>query len=123
MPPRPGGTSFPPHLSFVSRPERPIGDFMSQSPKGRIALDVHAHLAPVLKDRLGAIPGVTWNGDAGALTIDGYTLPAKSVYRPEALIAWMDEHGVERAWISIPPPLYRLQLDAQATHAWVGYVN
>jgi aminocarboxymuconate-semialdehyde decarboxylase len=96
---------------------------MSQSPKGRIALDVHAHLAPILKDRLGALQGVEWNDDAGALTIDGYTLAAKSVYRPEALIAWMDEHRVEHAWISIPPPLYRLHLDAQATRAWVGYVN
>jgi aminocarboxymuconate-semialdehyde decarboxylase len=89
----------------------------------RIALDIHAHLAPVLKDRLDAIAGVTWDEAAGALTIDGYTLAAKSVYRPEALVAWMDEQHVERAWISIPPPLYRLELDVAATRAWVRYVN
>ena len=57
------------------------------------------------------------------MTIDGYTLAAKSVYRPEALIAWMDEHRVERAWISIPPPLYRLALEAPAMRTWVLYVN
>ena len=57
------------------------------------------------------------------MTIDGYTLAAKSVYRPEALIAWMDEHRVERAWISVPPPLYRLDLEAQPMRAWVLYVN
>jgi aminocarboxymuconate-semialdehyde decarboxylase len=89
----------------------------------RIALDVHAHLAPVLTDRLVTIAGVDWSEDAGALTIDGYMLAAKSVYRAEALIAWMDEHRVGRAWISIPPPLYRLGLDAAATRAWTGYVN
>jgi aminocarboxymuconate-semialdehyde decarboxylase len=89
----------------------------------RIALDVHAHLAPVLKDRLAAIAGVAWSDEAGALTIDGYTLAAKSVYRPEALLAWMDEQRVERAWISIPPPLYRLALDETATRAWVRYAN
>ncbi len=96
---------------------------MSAAEEERIALDVHAHLAPVLADRLGAIAGVDWSNDAGALTIDGYTLAAKSVYRPEALLAWMDEHRVERAWISIPPPLYRLGLDDAAMRAWTDYAN
>ena len=96
---------------------------MSAPSDERIALDVHAHLAPVLPDRLRHIAGVTWNDQAGAMTIDGYTLAAKSVYRPEALIAWMDEHRVERAWISIPPPLYRLGLDAKAMRAWTRYAN
>jgi aminocarboxymuconate-semialdehyde decarboxylase len=89
----------------------------------RIALDVHAHLAPVLADRLGAIAGIDWSEDAGALTIDGYMLAAKSVYRPEALLAWMDEHRVDRAWISIPPPLYRLGLDEAAMRTWTHYAN
>ena len=89
----------------------------------RIALDIHAHLAPVLKDRLAGIGGVSWDDADGAMTIDGYTLAAKSVYRAEALIAWMDEHRVERAWISIPPPLYRLSLETQAMRTWVLYVN
>jgi aminocarboxymuconate-semialdehyde decarboxylase len=96
---------------------------VSAAEEERIALDVHAHLAPVLADRLAGIAGVDWSEDAGALTIDGYTLAAKSVYRVEALLAWMDEHRVERAWISIPPPLYRLGLDGAAMRAWTGYVN
>lgn len=96
---------------------------MSPAGEERIALDIHAHLAPVLKDRVGSIAGVSWNDIDGTMTIDGYTLAAKSVYRPEALIAWMDEHRVERAWISIPPPLYRLGLDAQAMRTWVLYAN
>ncbi|MBV8188279.1 MAG: amidohydrolase family protein [Alphaproteobacteria bacterium] len=96
---------------------------MSVAGVERIALDVHAHLAPVLRDRLASIAGVTWDDAAGALTIDGYTLAAKSVYRPEALVAWMDEQRVERAWISIPPPLYRLDLDLAAMRDWVHYAN
>jgi aminocarboxymuconate-semialdehyde decarboxylase len=96
---------------------------VSAAEEERIALDVHAHLAPVLADRLGAIAGVDWSEDAGALTIDGYTLAAKSVYRPEALLAWMDEHRVDRAWISIPPPLYRLGLDETAMRTWIHYAN
>lgn len=96
---------------------------MSASSEERIALDIHAHLAPVLTDRLAGIAGVSWNDADATMTIDGYTLAAKSVYSPEALIAWMDEHRVERAWISIPPPLYRLGLDAPAMRTWVLYVN
>ena len=95
---------------------------MSTSPE-HIALDIHAHLAPAFADRLAGIAGVSWNDADGAMTIDGYTLAAKSVYRPEALVAWMDEHRVERAWISVPPPLYRLALDASAMRAWVLYLN
>lgn len=93
------------------------------APAQRIALDVHAHLAPVLPDRLDGIAGVTWDAAAPALTIDGYTLAAQSVYRPEALIGWMDRFGVERAFISIPPPLYRLALGEEDARAWCRYVN
>ena len=46
---------------------------MSAAAPERIALDVHAHLAPVLPDRLTSIAGVSWDAEAGALTIDGYT--------------------------------------------------
>src|SRR5204863_9626265 len=99
------------------------GRLVSPASEERIALDIHAHLAPVLKDRLGAIADVSWNDADGTMTIDGYTLAAKSVYRPEALIAWMDEHRVERAWISVPPPLYRLGLDAGAMRQWTLYTN
>ena len=94
---------------------------MSETGGERIALDIHCHLAPAVPERLKDIAGVTWADDA--LTIDGYTLAAKSVYRPEALIAWMDAQRVERAWISIPPPLYRNQLDAAAMRPWVDYAN
>ncbi|WP_374446693.1 amidohydrolase family protein [Stella sp.] len=88
-----------------------------------IALDVHAHIAPVLPDRIAALPGIEWDPAAPKLVIDGAPLAAPSVFRPEALVRWMDERGVGRAWISIPPPLYRLGLDEAASRVWHDYVN
>ncbi len=35
----------------------------------------------------------------------------------------MDRHGVERAWISVPPPLYRTQLDGDEARAWSSALN
>jgi aminocarboxymuconate-semialdehyde decarboxylase len=85
-----------------------------------IALDVHAHLVPVLPARLAALPGVAWDG---AMTVDGYRLGLTAVYEPEQLIAWMDRNAVARAWVSAPPPLYRLALEEAAAAAWTDYVN
>ena len=89
----------------------------------RIALDVHAHLAPVFPDELAAVEGVTWNSDAKALVIDGHEVGMKPLFDPPALVAWMDRNNVERAWISIPPPLYRAHLQGDEARAWVRYAN
>lgn len=86
-----------------------------------IALDVHAHIVPVLPARLGALPGIAWNGEA--LAVDGAPIGLEPASRPEALIAWMDANRVERAWISIPPTLYRLALGPAAARHWAAYVN
>lgn len=88
-----------------------------------IALDVHAHLVPIVKDRLGAIPGLRWNAESGLLEVDGHSVAAPALYKPDALLAWMDHNRVERAWISIPPPMYRQHLDEDAARAWTQYVN
>lgn len=45
------------------------------------------------------------------------------LFRPQRLIEWLDQHGVQRAWVSIPPPLYRQSLDATDALAWCAYVN
>ncbi len=88
-----------------------------------IALDIHAHIAPVVPG-LAELPGVDWQPDKPSLSFaEGGALAAPSVFRPEALLAWMDKQRVQRAWISAPPPLYRLGLDEAATAQWVGYLN
>lgn len=88
-----------------------------------IALDVHAHLVPVLHERLGAIDGAGWNAQQRLLEVDGHAVGIPALYDPSALIEWMDRHRVRNAWISIPPPLYRQQLDSQAARQWVDYLN
>jgi aminocarboxymuconate-semialdehyde decarboxylase len=89
----------------------------------RIALDVHAHLAPIFPDDLRTIDGVAWKPDAQVLVVDGHDVGMKPLFDPPALVAWMDKHNVEQAWISIPPPLYRPQLKDDAAQAWVTYAN
>jgi len=93
-----------------------------RAPQG-IFLDVHAHIAPVMRARLARIPGVEWLAESEALRIDGHDLALKPIFRPRSLLEWMDWHGVENAWVSIPPPLYRPQLDERSARQWCAYVN
>ena len=88
-----------------------------------IKLDVHTHLAPINAQRLAGIAGVQWLGTEEALLLDGHRVGVKDLFHPERLIAWMDRHAIARALVSIPPPLYRQGLTADAAHAWAGYVN
>jgi aminocarboxymuconate-semialdehyde decarboxylase len=56
-----------------------------------IALDGHAHLAPIVPARLAGLPGLAWDPAAPRLVLDGgVTLASAQVSRPEALLAWMD---------------------------------
>jgi aminocarboxymuconate-semialdehyde decarboxylase len=88
-----------------------------------IVLDVHAHLAPVMDDRLDELDGVAWDGEASVMHVDGHAIGIKTLFQPNALLTWMDENRVGQAWISAPPPLYRQQLRGVEAHAWVDYVN
>jgi aminocarboxymuconate-semialdehyde decarboxylase len=96
---------------------------MTSEPQARIVLDVHAHLAPVAPTRLAEVDGVTWDADKEVMHVDGHAVGMKSLFRPAALRAWMTEKGVDHAWISAPPPLYRQQLRGAAARAWASYVN
>ena len=89
----------------------------------RIALDVHAHLAPIFPDDLRSVAGVEWKPDAKVLVVDGHEIGMKPLFDPPALTAWMDKNSVETAWISIPPPLYRTHLQGDEAQTWVDYTN
>ncbi|SLN46435.1 amidohydrolase family protein [Oceanibacterium hippocampi] len=89
----------------------------------KILLDVHCHLVPLTPALTEGIGGVAWDGGRAPLTIDGYTLASPDVYRVEALLDWMDANAVGRAWISVPPPLYRLGLDEARAVEWTGRLN
>lgn len=88
-----------------------------------IALDVHAHLAPIDEPRLHHLPGVRWQADARVLTLDGQSVRLAALFEPACLLGWMDQHGVKQAWVSVPPPLYRQHLSAEAALPWVRYLN
>jgi len=88
-----------------------------------IRLDVHAHLAPVFEERLAAVEGVTFDAGTTSMTVDGHRVGLKLLFRPQGLIAWMDENGVAEAWVSALPPLYRQHLRGAATRRWAGYLN
>lgn len=88
-----------------------------------IALDVHVHQVPIDLDRLGVLPDARWNEAQEHLEIDGRRIALPSLFKPERLIAWMDENAVRRAWISVPPPVYRQHLDAERAEGWAQYLN
>ncbi|MEQ1806829.1 MAG: amidohydrolase family protein [Burkholderiaceae bacterium] len=87
-----------------------------------IRLDVHAHVIPLREDDVQAVPGVQWM-DAGHVRVDGADLAKRELYQPQDLLGWMDTNRVAQAWISIPPTLYRPQLDATAAREWASCVN
>ncbi|RKP43920.1 amidohydrolase family protein [Pararobbsia silviterrae] len=88
-----------------------------------ISLDVHAHLAPIDAQALARIAGVQWQSDPPRLVLDGHAVGLADLFFPDRLLQWMDTHAVQRALISVPPPLYRQQLDAEAARQWADYLN
>ena len=88
-----------------------------------IALDIHVHQIPIDPGRLDGMPGVRWHADAGQIEIDGHKVAFASLFKPAALLEWLSTNAVEHAWVSIPPPAYRPQLNADASRQWVDYLN
>ncbi|MFC0542697.1 amidohydrolase family protein [Kutzneria chonburiensis] len=76
--------------------------------------DVHTHLAPILER---PVDGVDQRD--GRLVIDGHLLGAPGLYDASRLAKHLAGNGIERAWVSAPPPLYRQGLDRHQTRAWV----
>ncbi len=92
-------------------------------PAEQIALDVHAHLVPAHETALGAFAGVSWTPARESLVIDGHRLGITALFSPQALIDWMDENRVARAWVSVPPPTYRPALPETEARAWAAALN
>lgn len=98
------------------------GDAIGEPARERIALDVHAHVIPLRRADAARSPGIAWNAD-GALVVDGAAMTTMALYDAGKLVAWMDRQNVARAWISIPPTLYRLALAGEEAHRWSAIVN
>lgn len=88
-----------------------------------IEVDVHTHLAPINSKRLGDLNGVQWDAASSRLTLDGHTVGVKDLFFADRLISWLDQNRIERALVSIPPPLYRQGLSGDDALTWTTYVN
>lgn len=87
-----------------------------------IRLDVHAHLLPFGPADLSGIAGAEWHADGYAI-LDGTALRNRDIYDVRKLLAWMDAHGVEEAWISPPPTAYRAHLEEAPAQEWACRIN
>ncbi len=67
-----------------------------------VRVDFHAHLAPFAHEEV--------KGPAG-------------LHRPDRLLAHLEEHELDRAVVSVPPPFFRQDLDAEAAAGWVRSLN
>lgn len=88
-----------------------------------IDVDVHTHLAPINSARLAELAGVEWSETTKELSLDGHAVGAKDLFYPERLVSWLDQNRIQRALVSIPPPLYRQGLSQDDAWAWATYVN
>ena len=77
--------------------------------------DVHTHLAPLLRH---AVDGVREDGD-GRLVIDGHRVGIPGLYDASRLARHLVVNGLDRAWVSAPPPLYRQGMGPAQTRVWV----
>lgn len=89
----------------------------------QIRLDIHTHLVPIDPEQLSRLPGVEWKPQAEELVLDGRKLTFRKLFHPEELIRWMDETGIDLAFVSVPPPLYRQHLEPDAAASWTTYLN
>jgi aminocarboxymuconate-semialdehyde decarboxylase len=94
-----------------------------QSEVQSILLDVHAHLIPAAEAGLADFEGVSWEAQSCKFAVDGHAVGIRSLFRPRDLLAWMDENRIARAWISVPPPVYRPHLDQATATRWIVALN
>lgn len=85
-------------------------------------VDFHAHLAPALSQEDLRRHGLT-RSDEGKLVADEGVCGPPSLERPDLLERHLDAAGLREAVVSIPPPLYRQHLSADASREWVRRAN
>ncbi|MFE2770857.1 amidohydrolase family protein [Microbacterium resistens] len=86
------------------------------------ATDVHTHLAPLLDAAAQRESGVATDDD-GRLVLDGRAIGPDALYSPDRLLRYLDEHALDAAFVSVPPPFFRQDLPAERTEEWVEAVN
>jgi aminocarboxymuconate-semialdehyde decarboxylase len=95
---------------------------LNQASRKMIRLDTHVHVIPPRSRDMERLDGIEWTS-SGWLRVDGVEMATPELYDVQALIGWMDAQGVEQAWISIPPTLYRPALASDNARRWSDAVN
>lgn len=85
------------------------------------ATDVHTHLAARLPDGDRHAFGV--GIASGRYVIDGQPVGPDALYDPDALVAHLREQGLDRAVVSVPPPLFRQGLAQPECERWAVALN
>ncbi|GAA1649575.1 amidohydrolase family protein [Georgenia ruanii] len=83
--------------------------------------DIHTHLVPVPAADVLAAAGLRAAG--GRLAAGEHIIGPPSLYAPERLVEWLARAGLERALVSVPPPLYRQHLAREQAERWVRALN
>lgn len=85
------------------------------------AVDVHTHLAPELDLDSHPQPGVA--ATDGRYLVDGHRIGLPALYDAPKLVGWLRRVGLEQAWVSLPPPFFRVGIDVTTTSRWVAAAN
>lgn len=85
--------------------------------------DVHAHFIPPNVVAAAETGRFGMRIEDGKLVVPGATIPLAQITDFDALLGWMDERLVFGAVLSIPPPLYRYDLEPAAAAEWTGLVK
>ncbi len=85
--------------------------------------DMHAHLIPPNVVEAAEAGRFGMRVENGKLVLPGTAIPLQKLTDLDALLEWMDGRTISGAVISVPPPLYRYDLEPTEAAEWTRLVN
>ena len=85
--------------------------------------DMHAHLVPPNVVEAAEAGRFSMRVESGKLVLPGTAIPLQKLADLDALLEWMDGRTISGAVISVPPPLYRYDLEPAEAQEWSRLVN
>lgn len=85
--------------------------------------DIHAHLVPRNVVEAAESGRFSMSVEKGKLAAPGGMIPLQSLTDLEALLRWTDERSIQGAVLSVPPLLYRYDLEESEAEEWTGMID
>lgn len=85
--------------------------------------DMHAHFVPPNIVEAAESVGFGMRVEDERLIVPGGVIPLSKLTNFDALLEWMDERSISGTVLSIPPPLYRYDLEPAEAAEWTNLVN